>query len=130
MSKMLDKIVNGIKSFGLSAIKMFQERKQEDDVDTFEPGSQKGKVFATAETRVKELEQDEKQVQDEIIQALNNGTSTSEFQKSIKVSDVDYLDPNTKEGQELASAMRPIAQRLNDMENGKSAKSDDKSIGE
>lgn len=130
MSKMLDKIVNGIKSFGLSAIKMFQERKQEDDVDTFEPGSQKGKVFATAETRVKELEQDEKQAQDEIIQALNNGTSTSEFQKSIKVSDVDYLDPNTKEGQELASAMRPIAQRLNDMENGKSAKSDDKSIGE
>lgn len=130
MSKILDKIVNGIKSFGLSAIKMFQERKQEDDVDTFEPGSQKGKVFATAETRVKELEQDEKQAQDEIIQALNNGTSTSEFQKSIKVSDVDYLDPNTKEGQELASAMRPIAQRLNDMENGKSAKSDDKSIGE
>lgn len=130
MSKILDKIVDGIKSFGLSAIKMFQERKQDDDVDSFEPSSPKGKVFATAETRLKELEKNEKEAQETIIQALNNGISTSEFQKSIKVSDVDYLDPNSKEGQELASAMEPIVKSLNEKEKAKKAGADGKSIGE
>lgn len=130
MSKIIDKIVDGIKSFGLSAIKWFQERKQEDDVDSFEPSSPKGKVFAKADARIEELEQNAKKAQSAIIQALNKGTSKSQFQKNIKVSDGDYLDPNTKEGQELASAMEPIVKSLNEKEQAKNTRADGKSIGE
>ena len=133
MSKILDKI----KSFGHSLTTMFQENDQIEDVGYLDPDSKEGQELANGMKpfvdELNKLEEARRVAEKARVESINNSTSKKQYsrglQENIKIGETRYIDSNTNEGKKLASEMRPVAKKLNDMEKARRGKSDDKSIG-